>query len=512
MTDRRFGVHKFGDGSLFGPSDATSTLSYGVEIDWDGDGLFDGTNEADRMVSWSSFRGRQNLLRPNGAGFENVQTGTLTIVLDNSDDRYTSMNASSPLYPNVEEGKEVRFRVRDMSGSVSSYPVFYGRIDDIQTQGRFCTLKIEDTWRVLRTGPSTVKVYQNITPDTAAGYILDSISWPTRWGRDFDTFADIIPYWWASGNSTAAEELENLASSFLSFFCIDASGQAKFISRTTVGASAANYFQEEILKDFNNRQSGKNRYNVMRIKTHPRTQATTGTIYQQTGTAPSIAAGATLTLFVDYKYNNINCPAINIIAPVATTDYTANTLANGTGTDKTSNVSVTLTDFGDTAKIVIVNSDASTVYMTLLKVRGDAIYEASSADITYPTNLDSVVLKKQFLLDLKNQQDINAAISFAGVYGPFLDQQNLFPAIKIENRPTLQYPPDLFDVVSLTVTQKGIDGLSFRVGGIQHQSDASIKTCQRVTTTIFLEPYISSASFWVWDTASVFDTSTIFGY
>lgn len=509
----RWGTFPWGNGTKWGASDVTETLAYGLEIDWNGDGSFDGSSEASYMIAWSSFRGRRNMLRSTGTGFESIQTGTLTITLDNNDDRYTTRNTSSPLYPNVVPGKEIRFRVRDMSqtGTVI-YPVFYGTIIDIEPQYNNVIITAEDGWRFLRTYSAGVATQEDITPDEAAGLLLDSIGWPERWGRDLDSFSDLIPYWWASGNRKAGTELEDLLNSFLGHFFVDNAGRARVSGRISVSSSAADLFQDQLLKDFRNPQPWENQYNVTRIKVHPRVVASSGTIYQMTGTAPSIQPGASLTIFADYRYNNLLVPAINVITPVATTDWLTNTQADGLGSDKTANCTLSFTDFGDTAKMKFTNNDAGTVFLIAPKIRGQAVYESSSADVTYPTDLDTVQQKRQFLLDLIWQQDINAAESFTQAFGDFLDRDNLFPVVSIENRPELQYAADLFDIVSLTIVQKGIDGLSFKVSGISHKSDPSIRTCQRVTTELLLEPYISSSDFWIWDTASEFDTKTIFGF
>ena len=139
MTDNRYGTFKYGSasGHKYGAS-STGTidaLAWGIDVDWNGDGFFDGVNEGNRAVSIRMFRGRNKQLRPSGEGFEPIRTGSITVELDNYDGRYDGWNSSSPLYPNVEPGKEIRVRVRNLYTGVI-YPVFRGVINDIQPPRR----------------------------------------------------------------------------------------------------------------------------------------------------------------------------------------------------------------------------------------------------------------------------------------------------------------------------------------------------------------------------------------
>ena len=63
------------------------------------------------------------------------------------------------------------------------------------------------------------------------------------------------------------------------------------------------------------------------------------------------------------------------IAPVANTDYTANTAEDGSGTDRTSSLAIEFTDAGTSARLGVENEHASdTIYLTA-KVRGRVLNE-----------------------------------------------------------------------------------------------------------------------------------------
>ena len=513
MTDRRFGTwNKFGTSNTFGASSLNANLLWGVEVDWDGDGVFSGSNEARYMTSIRGSRGRQRYITQDGHGFEKLQKGVYYITLQNETGRYDAWNTSSELYPNVNYGKDVRITVKDVStGTV--YPVFYGIIEDIQpyidpySMEAQVFVTVVDGWGFLRNYNASYPIQENITPGAAIGYVLDNIGWLSRWGRDLDAGSDTIRYWWADGDKTAGSVIEDIAESFVGYFFINADGKATFRTRTNVGASIEDLTQDVLLKDISLPQPWENSRNVTRIKAHPRTAADSGVIYQLLGNTPSIDNGNSLNLFGNYVYSNQPVPAINIIDPVASTDYTMNTQPDGSGVDKTADCTVTITDFGDRAKFVITNNAGATVYITKLQLRGEALYEPNVSDIIYPSTLPGT--PRQFILDIPWQQDVNVAADFSNVIGPFLAASHPFPIVQLEGRPALQFAPDLFDIITLTSEKYGIANESFRVAYIENESIG--EGCQGVRTKFYLEAYVSADEYWVWDTNSVFDSSTIFG-
>jgi hypothetical protein len=185
-----------------------------------------------------------------------------------------------------------------------------------------------------------------------------------------------------------------------------------------------------------------------------------------------------------------------------------NTAADGSGTDKTANCSIAFTNLGSTAKVVITNNSASTIYVTRLNLRGVAVYEKSAVTVNYPANPSTVVQPRHFVMDLRWQQDPNQAADFCTVMGPFLSGLHPFPVIQVESNFALQFGIDLFDIVTLTSDRLGIDGVSFRIGGIEHAS--MTENCQQVLTTLYLEPYVGSGDYWTWPV--VWGTDTVFGW
>lgn len=515
-VDRRFGApRKFGTSTKFGASSATAeVLAWGVEIDWDGDGDFDGSNEARYMVGIRGERGRRRYVTQSGEGFEHLMTGSYTITLDNQTGRYDAWNSASVLYPNVTYGKDVRLSVRNLEDA-TIYPVFFGVINDIRPVNsnngeKRVMISIVDGWNYLRNYIARYAIQQDISPDEAIGFVLDSVSWPTRWGRALDVSADNIDYWWANGDKQAGSEIEDLTESFVGYFYISREGAATFKIRSNVGSSVADLTQDVLLKDVTLPQPWENSRNVTRISVHPRLAAASGVVYTLIGTPPSVPTGAAnaLTIFANYTYQNLPVPAINVITPLPTSDFLINAQADGLGADLTSDCTVTLTDFGDRAKLVITNLSGVTGYITFLQIRADALYEPNVSDVVYPDG-SLPTQPREFHLDLLWQQDVNVAVDFTNVIGPFLDGFHPYPIVQLDNRPAKQFIPDLFDVITLSLDEFGIVNESYRVAYISHES--MNENCQAIRTKFYLESYVPADDYWQWDTNSDFDVSTIFG-
>lgn len=90
----------------------------------------------------------------------------------------------------------------------------------------------------------------------------------------------------------------------------------------------------------------------------------------------SIPAGSSVTVwaaFYDAEGGQNKLPVKEITTPAGATDYVGNTAADGSGSDRTASLSVAVTNFVESAKIVITNNHGTdTVYVTTLQLRGKA--------------------------------------------------------------------------------------------------------------------------------------------
>jgi len=460
----RYSTFKYAE-DKYGASSLT-TLLWGLEVDWDDDDVFDGTNEAPRMINMQTERGSDYLISSDGKGFDPVGIGAVIITLDNYDGKFDPYNTSSPLYGYLEPGKKVRITVKNGSAG-SKYSVFTGILQNVEPLGRRETvdLIIEDGWRKLAEDDATTELYQNKTADEAIGYILDAVSWPSIWGSALDTAPDSIPYWWATGKR-AKSEIEDVVNSGLGNVFVAADGTFTYYSRQRTDDAVMVLTEDLLLKDVAMPQPWEFKRNLIKVQTHPRTAQSLQVIWTLQET-PAIDDNDNFEIWTPYRYEGEEVPAIDVATPVATTDYTANTNEAGTGTNKTSDIAVTIYKFSNTSKIIYKNNSGGTVYLTLAQLRGKPINAPDVGGIVvegtgydkYPRVLD---------IDLPWQQNYYTGLDLANYLESFLNSNQPFPTIYVRGRPTIQFGLELYDKVGLKLDTWGID-LNFRIGKIKHR-------------------------------------------
>lgn len=101
---------------------------------------------------------------------------------------------------------------------------------------------------------------------------------------------------------------------------------------------------------------------------------------------------------------------LNMVTPVATTDYTFNTLEDGTGTDLTSQLVVGAVFGGNSAEVTVTNNGPQDGFLTKLELRGKGVYDFE----TVLAIADNVLSKAKyggslFSLDMPYQHNLNTA-------------------------------------------------------------------------------------------------------
>ena len=143
----------------------------------------------------------------------------------------------------------------------------------------------------------------------------------------------------------------------------------------------------------------------------------------------AIAAGQTYTVRARY-----GSPASSAITPVATDDYKGNASADGGGTNKTANLTVTFTDYGGEYEAQIRNDDAATVYLTKWGVRGTGRHpELTDSTPIFRYNLPIPLLKIDGTLDLKLNliDDAPTTAPIAQDYAYYLLRKGRYPAPRL---------------------------------------------------------------------------------
>jgi hypothetical protein len=200
-----------------------------VKVDWANNGTLTdaGDDITDRVrgaISASYGRDQVTALSPVVAG-----RGSLDV--DNRSRNYSPRNTASPLYPNIKPRRRV---VITRLVGATTYTIFYGHTDDSpinpDVEAKTVTLSLVDSLADFRGINVTTPLYQGIRTGTAVGYVLDNAGWTG--GRDLDTGASTLPWWWVTGVDAFAALQDILASEGQpALMTIDATGAFVFRDR-----------------------------------------------------------------------------------------------------------------------------------------------------------------------------------------------------------------------------------------------------------------------------------------
>lgn len=496
----RYGLFAYGE-ELYGVETADHQLSWALEIDWDGDGLWSGDNEALKMSKLRVRRGRSNMMRAEGDGMEAMKTGEFSATLDNQDGRFDPFNPSSPLFPNVVPGKKFRLRVKD-NATGTIYPVMAGRIKDIQP--------VNETYeRVTISGVEGLDDLQNVTVRTALqenidledalDLILDGAGWPSGASyRTIDATTDNLPYWWAAGGS-AREEIEDLVWSAFGTFYISADGKAVFVARNSTRVAPEHDISgADVRRGIARPQPWEVVRNVVEIFVNSRQIQATATLWELK-TTPQVPAGGSLALYAPYDYNGDQVPAKNVQQPTPTTEFLMNTAADGSGTNLTASCTATLTAYADIALIVITNNSASNGYITLLKFRGDPIASLPTVLVADedPASI-AIYNRRRMVIDTTWQQQVNTAVDIRDLALSLFAEARSFPRLKLVGNPAKQFAPDLMDHLNLDFPTERITGV-YQLAEIEHEWIEP--TGNAVETRWRCEPFWGlSDNYWIFTT------------
>ena len=251
---------------------------------------------------------------------------------------------------------------------------------------------------------------------------LPAVAQPLR--RDFDTGADTFPYAFneLGAGTPALTVCKHIAVSCYGGIFMKGDGTLVLQSRDTRGTGTAAFHFNETMASLSTNSSVDELVNNVRTTINPRTidAAATTVITSTTGTPLSVGAGDTLTLYLEYRDPDDTQTLIGataVVSATATTDYLGNASSDGTGADKTSDLTITTTAYASTAKLVIENTGTGTVYLVnadgdaFLQLRGKGIYQRS------PQSFEAVSSQpygdKMLTIDLKYQSNPENAQGYA---------------------------------------------------------------------------------------------------
>lgn len=488
----------------YGASTVENRLRWGFEVDWDNDGILDGANEAPYLRRLVIQRGRQNRIRSDGNGFEMCKAGSFTAYLDNSDGRYDPWNTSSDLYPNVVPGRLFRLRVRD-NNTGTIYEMLSGHVTNIQPAGRNgdqVVITGTDIWRLLpetrvdRYGQpfanvNTINIYHLFL-----GYeplIVSDEQYLLPWlPQDATRIEDDTRSVWShiDGSDSVLNVMQRVqdVSPQAVYFC-DREGAIQYYSPSHSYSSVLTLTSADLLKEVELPQPWETIRNKIEVVSRGVSKKAVQDVWQL-GEVDLIGSGETRLYPVCVPIVNGKISFIEGASLITDyTDFEANTAADGSGTDRTTSFTITQLTVSFFYEAVQVRNDHVTddAYIILLKFRAQPytqdgpvsmIQEDATSQATYG--------RKTLRIDNGMITNSVTADSVATDILAMLKDPHPYPRVKIEARPDIQFVPDLFDMVTLTIASKNIDD-DFLVAYMRHEW--LDETGQAILTEFGLEPY-----------------------
>lgn len=224
--------------------------------------------------------------------------------------------------------------------------------------------------------------------DQQANDIFNTL-WASVPSPPYDTSTGTSPdtYAYALDNaqderSTVLGEFQKLALSELAQIYLKADGTLVWESRTVRASSEGildTFTDLASISKFGAPVARDDAISRVQVITHPRkVDAAANTVLFRLDNPLQVGANADVTVLGPYRDPNQEAKrvgGIDMVTPVAATDYSANSQSDGLGTDLTSFVALTVNFGGNGARVLIENNSSVTAWMTLLQLRGRGIYD-----------------------------------------------------------------------------------------------------------------------------------------
>ena len=453
-------------------------VTWVLMVDWDNDGIYDGTNEADRLVGMKLKRGTKHYLAQSGNGFARMVGGKAILTLENYDRRYDPRYSSSPLYPNVEPGKQVYLRVIE-NDDQTSHDVLKGVIADIRPLsggggGDRVRIVVNDymqeLWETECTETAS-KAFVDLDESFIA--VLDDINF--KGSVDIDADSQPVPML-DIADKNAGTVVNQLAHAGLGYFFVDKLGVAKYYWRNHTSYTNHSIDEDVCLKEILVSQPWDYVYNHVNVTIHRPIWKQPSTIYSLPN-PEAINTGTNVTIRCKYKLSK----------DIEIGEYEANTLKDNNGTDITDDITIVSQSFSQSGGTIVL-STSTNGYITRLEVNGRMLQELKEDSVhTDTTSIADYGLKK-LKVDSPFMQDPHYANVFSEVIKDVTKNDREGVTIEIQQRPDYQYPIDIMHSVALTAATLDLND-TYYITGYEHRWNG--ETGQDVTTTMWLHSIIT---------------------
>jgi hypothetical protein len=473
--------YRWHGGTLWGGTGVVSDPYSGdvvwiVNIDWTGTGA---TNEADYVRNIDSSRGRQHYVNPAGTGFEKIQPGKVTLLMDNSSGRFNPYNTSSPIYNYVLPGRKIQILVYIVATKKTEVR-FSGHITDIQPSSGIneVTITAEDGMRWLADADYSSGVTYAKTTSEAIDLVLSFVNWPYQ--RNIQDSVQPLQVF-EPGNGNALNIIQELAEANLGVFFVDKNGSAVFYPVSYNVTNSHSVDQASLLREIRVPQPWETVRNKIRVVANRKGKRPVSAVWTMAG-IETFTSGQAKTFGTTFASAD----------GITVETLTANTQSDGNGTNVSGNFTVGKSSVTATeCTLTVTNNSGGTAYLLALRLVGSEIVSAPEQMTSNDTTSISSYGPRSFVLDNTWLQDRGYALAYATMLKTHLKDPHKDPIIQIQQRPEEQFDFDLYDKVVLTSTFLGISA-TFTIGGIEEKWMSD--TGQNVVTTLYLQTILYDAT------------------
>lgn len=364
-------------------------------VDWDGDGGF-----GDAYEDVSADLVQLEVQGGRSAATDDFTAGRCSLTLENPSGRYSRYNASSPLFGLLLPGRDL---ILTATHNTVTYPGFRGELVEMREQRTVdgvpvVQLSFLDGFERLRRGSVSLPLQEGKRVDELLHAICEAAGWPLA-RRSFDAGLTTVERYWCH-RKAPLQALQEAARQELGgqLYC-DRGGVLRFENRdnrtlqplyATVSDAAGldlSFRRDDLISDVSFARAGLDVANGLSV------------LYSLSPTGRQLAPGSDSPL--NHVSGEYQVGGKGVLAPVAGVDYLANSQPDGSGADRTAQVSLlTFTSFGGGFSAGFENLDTAPVYLTLLQVRGQAVRRSNEErriEVAAPAPLvEGQVLRAEF--------------------------------------------------------------------------------------------------------------------
>ncbi len=326
--------------------------------------LYEYFNEDDRLLK---LRIDRSLNEPVGG----ISYAKAFVILENTDNRFTpdwNSTIGTSILPKRPIILSLGYEVNNTTRLV---PQFKGLLESRPRQD-YITYQTEleafDYISYLDQYPLESAMYVDYRGDQLILAILQQAGFnDTQY--DLDESLNTVSFAWFQKGDIAGNIIRKICEAEEAHFFQDENGKLIFQNRRTYISAPFTDIQHTVdSSDIIDWQDMSNNLIINRceVRANPREVQDTTEIYRLAIFQP-VAAGETYTFWAQFAD-----PVYAFSTPVATTDYLANTLSDGTGSNLTSDFAIVVTNFATTSMIEVTNNSASNGYLTYFRMLGQA--------------------------------------------------------------------------------------------------------------------------------------------